>query len=260
MAEPEPRPARLAHGTTQVARAGPAGKDPPRPQLVATGDESRDRRRVQHDQGRAALSGTGREPPGVGGPHGGVRGETDQVDCLEQGRDDALPATFRAWAGNEDETVEVGSELGRGRKAERRAGRPPRTSSHPRTDLRAARAAGSSVPAGRAVPEQAPGRWGRGACPPSRVLRAGPCRRTQAHRQGTGLSTRRQPVGNARPAGVPEQGGGGRPGWSSRRLGSLRPGRTPGESVRGHGASIRTYVRYAKGGRHGELRVGRTRR
>ena len=226
---PSPSPDQLDSLTAQRRSQGPGQRARTRRarSLVATGDPSRDRRRVQHDQGRAALSGTGREPPGVGGPHGGVRGETDEVDGLEQCRDDALPATFRARAGNEDETVEIGSQLGRRRQGRARAGRPPRTSSHPTMYLRAARAAGSSVPAGRAVPEQAPERWGRGACPPSRVLRAGPCRRTRAHRQGTGLPTRRQPAGNARPGGGPEQGGGGETRVvRSRRPGSLRPGTT----------------------------------
>jgi hypothetical protein len=59
------------------------------------------------------LSRSGGKSPGVGRSHGGGRGETDEIDGLEQCRDDALPATFRARTRDEDETVEIDPQFGR---------------------------------------------------------------------------------------------------------------------------------------------------
>ncbi len=101
----EPGPARLSHGTTQVRRAGPTchdtsrsrranGKEPPHNTCRSA--------RVEYQQGRTTLSRTGGEPPGINGSHGSIRGETDEIDGLEQRRNDALPATFRARVRDDD--------------------------------------------------------------------------------------------------------------------------------------------------------------
>jgi hypothetical protein len=55
------------------------------------------------------LSRTSGEPPGVNGSHRGVRGETDEINGLEQRRNDALPATFAARVGDDDKVVEIGT-------------------------------------------------------------------------------------------------------------------------------------------------------
>src|ERR1019366_6689173 len=54
----------------------PAGEEPPRNTCRSA--------RVEYEQGRTTLSRTSGEPPGVNGSHGGVRGETDEIDGLEQ--------------------------------------------------------------------------------------------------------------------------------------------------------------------------------
>ena len=119
----EPGPARLSHGTTQVRRAGPACHDTSRSRRAAGEEPPRNTgrsARVEYEQGRTTLSRTSGKPPGVNGSHGGVRGETDEIDGLEQRRNDALPATFRARARHDDKTVEIGPQLGCCRKPELR--------------------------------------------------------------------------------------------------------------------------------------------
>ena len=112
----EPGPARLSYGTTQVRGAWPTCHDTSR-SCRATGDEPpRNNARsvgVEYEQGRTTLSRTGGEPSGVNGSHRGVRGETDEINGLEQRRNDALPAPFRAGVRDDDKAVEIGTQLGR---------------------------------------------------------------------------------------------------------------------------------------------------
>ncbi len=112
----EPGPARLPHGATQVRGAGPTCHDTSRSRRT-TGEDpphnSGRNARVEYEQGRTTFSRTSGKSPGVDGSHGGVRGETYEVDGLEQRRNDALPAAFRARTRDDDKTVEIGPQLGR---------------------------------------------------------------------------------------------------------------------------------------------------
>ena len=126
VATSQPRPARGPHGTTKVRGAGPTLHDPARSRGATgaeptgaepTGDEpfhnpGRRGRCVEYEQGRTALPCASSQPPSVGGSHGGVRSETHEIDGLDQCRDDALPAAFRARVRDEDETAEIGPQLG----------------------------------------------------------------------------------------------------------------------------------------------------
>jgi len=121
VAKLEPGPARLTHGTPQVAGARPTGQGSPGPARPGPEESPRRSRRaggIEHDQGRTALSGASGEPPRVRRVHRSFRGEANEVDGLEQRRDDALPAALRTWSRDKNETVEIGSHLDRGRKAE----------------------------------------------------------------------------------------------------------------------------------------------
>ena len=112
----EPGPARLSHSTAQVRWAGPTCHDTSRSRRSTGAKPPRNTvrsARVEYEQGRTTLPRTGGKPPGVDRPHGSVRGETHEIDGLEQCRNDALPATFRARARNDDKTVEIGPQLGR---------------------------------------------------------------------------------------------------------------------------------------------------
>jgi hypothetical protein len=120
----EAGPARLSHGTAQVRGAGPPCHDTLARPRRATGEDpprnSGRNTRVEYEQGRTTLSRTGGKPPGVDGSHGSVRGETYKIDGLEQCCNDALPATFRTGARDDDKTVEIGPQLGRCCKPELR--------------------------------------------------------------------------------------------------------------------------------------------
>ena len=118
MAESEPEPVRRLHGATQVRWARPTRHDPALSRLV-TGYGFDRGGPIEHEQRRTALPCACGELPGVAGSYRGARRKTDEIDSLEQSRNNALPATFRAGARDEDEMAEISPKLGCCDKSER---------------------------------------------------------------------------------------------------------------------------------------------
>ena len=250
MAPLEPGPARLSHSTTQVRWARPACQDPSR-SLSAAGQEPPGKTcrtvRVEYEQGRTTLSRPCGEPPGVNGTHGGVRGETNEIDRLEQRGDDTLPTAVRARARDDDETVEICPQLGCSDKPElRQAGHcapvPERRGAREQQEQQARQSRrplchSGTGPGGAEEPV-------RCHCRPEQDC--APSREPAPWKQAGQLRDDRQnPLGRQRPrTGARRRA----PGSDADSRSDTRRWQRPGKSMRSHGRSIRTYVRQAKSG------------